>query len=84
MATVIINNEEYQVKDGDLLTAPCEKAGIPFNCNTGICGSCLVKVLEGAENLSELTEEENDFGLDEKSRLACVCKILKGTVKLTF
>jgi len=84
MAKVIINGSEYEVKDGEGIASPCEQAGVPFNCNSGVCGSCIVKVLEGAENLGELTEEEIDLSLDQNTRLACVCVIKSSTVKLTF
>lgn len=31
---------------------------IPFNCTSGRCGQCRVRVLEGMENLSELGDRE--------------------------
>jgi len=84
MATVIIDHVPYEVRDGELIRDACEKAGVPFNCNTGVCGSCLVKVMEGAGNLGPLAPEEKDYGLDGNTRLACVCVINSGTVKLTY
>ena len=84
MAKLIIFDKEYDVPDGDLIAEACMDAGVSFNCNSGICGSCLVKVVEGAENLGELTEEEKDLDLDENNRLACVCVIKGGIVKVTF
>ena len=84
MAKVIIDGIEYEVKDGDLIAGPCEQAGVPFNCNSGVCGSCIVKVLEGAQNLGELSQEETVYELNKDTRLACVCVIKSGTVKLTF
>jgi len=41
-------------------------------------------VVEGKENLSELTEEEKDLGRDKEHRLACQCKIKEGEVKIGF
>ncbi len=43
----------------------------------GLCTTCRVTVLEGAENLPRLTREEKDFRarnlLKENERLACQC-----------
>jgi ferredoxin len=88
MAKLIFEDgQEFDLPDGSNITETCEKVGIPFACaGEGICGSCLVEVLEGKENLTKLTEEEKDFlGEDEEiKRLACQCKIISGTVKLKF
>ena len=32
----------------------------------------------------ELTEEENDLGMDRNNRLSCQCSIKSGTVKITY
>ena len=84
MAVIIINNLEYAINDGSKIQDICQKAGVIFNCNAGVCGSCLIKIIDGAKNLSPLTDEERDLGLDEQNRLACQCTILSGTVKATF
>jgi ferredoxin len=84
MAKLIIDNEEYNIPDGVSISAICESVGIPFSCNSGVCGTCQVKVLEGAENLSDLSEEEKDLGMDRQTRLSCQCKIMRGTVKITY
>ena len=89
MAKLIFENngQEFDLEDGSNIIEPCEKVGIPFACGyEGICGSCLVEVVEGKENLDELTQHEKDFLGEEEStkRLACQCKIKGGTVKLKF
>ena len=84
MAKLIIDNTEYEVPDGTQIAAFCEKAGVPFSCNSGACGTCQLSVLEGAENLNELNHEELDLGMDQNHRLGCQCVILKGTVKVSF
>ncbi|MBN1870504.1 MAG: (2Fe-2S)-binding protein [Candidatus Omnitrophica bacterium] len=84
MAKLIIDRDEYHLPDGAAIGAVCEQAGIPFCCNTGVCGACKVEVLDGAENLSELTEEEKALGMDRKNRLSCQCCIKRGTVKITY
>lgn len=86
MAKIIFNDdEEVEVPDGSPLKQYCEEAGVPFACEEGICGTCVIEVEEGAENLSEFTQEEMDFlGEQEKERLGCQCKIKKGCVKVRF
>ncbi len=84
MAKLIIDDEEHNIPDGAPIDAICENAGIPFSCNSGVCGTCQVQVLEGAENLSELNDEENDLGMDQNTRLSCQCSIKRGTVKITY
>lgn len=84
MAKLFIDDEEHDLPDGTLIDAICENAGIPFCCNSGVCGTCKVEILEGAENLDELTEEENDLGMDRNNRLSCQCRIKSGTVKITY
>lgn len=77
--------EEMMIDDGAPIQECCEEAGVPFACTEGICGTCVIEVQEGMENLSDYSQEEEDF-LGEKGteRLACQCKIKKGTVKISF
>ena len=89
MAKLIFENDgqEFDLEDGANITETCEKVGIPFACGSeGICGSCLVEVVEGKENLNPPTQAEKDFlGEDETDkRLACQCTILGNSVKLKF
>lgn len=84
MAKVIIDNTEYEVEDGKQIAEICEKAGIPFSCNSGVCGTCQIEVKEGADNLGELNQEEKDLGMDRNNRLGCQCVIKSGMVKVTF
>lgn len=79
------NDEEYSVEDGDPIAEACEEAGVPFACTEGVCGTCVIEVREGMENLSPFTQEEEDFlGDMEHERLACQCKLKCGTVKIAF
>lgn len=86
MAKIIFNDsEELELEDGSQIKEVCEEAGIPFACEEGVCGTCVVEVEEGMENLSEFTEEELDFlGEQNCERLACQCRIKGGAVKLKF
>ncbi len=85
MAKLVLNDEEVELEDGSELKDPCEEAGVPFACTEGVCGTCVIEVKEGKENLSEMTQEELDFlGETEDERLACQCKIKQGSVKIDY
>lgn len=77
--------DEFELAEGEPLAPPCEEAGVPFACTEGVCGTCVIEVQEGMENLSEFTQEEKDFlGEMGHERLACQCKMRCGTVKIKF
>lgn len=77
--------EEKEVADGASIIEACEDAGVPFACTEGCCGTCVIEVSEGMENLSSFTQEEMDFlGDPGDERLACQCRLKKGTVKILF
>jgi ferredoxin len=87
MAKIIFedNGEEYEVADGSPIQEACEQAGVPFACTEGVCGTCVVEVVDGMDNLSEFNQAEADFlGELDKERLACQCQIKCGKVKLKF
>lgn len=84
MAKIIIDNIEYETPDGSQIAEICEKHGIPFSCNSGVCGTCQIEILEGAQNLNHLNDEEKELAMDRNHRLGCQCKIISGTVRVTF
>lgn len=87
MAKLIFENtgEEKVLEEGEPLQEHCEEAGVPFACTEGVCGTCVIEIEEGMENLSEVTQEEKDFlGDSSNERLACQCKILGGCVKIKY
>ena len=87
MAKLIFDEtgEQHELEDGSPIADICEEAGVPFACTEGICGTCVIEVSEGMENLSEFTQEEEDFlGELDNERLACQCKITSGYVKIKF
>lgn len=82
------------LEEGASIKSCCEEAGVPFACEEGICGTCIIEVVEGGSHLSPYNEAEEDF-LGPKpaqlkpgqgvERLACQCKIAsEGTVKFRF
>lgn len=87
--TVLPANASADVTAGALLIEGGEAAGIDmeagcFNCS---CGTCVVEVVQGMQNLEAPTPEELDV-LDqwnkdpEKYRLTCCVHVKKGDVVL--
>lgn len=82
---VTATGEEFEIDDDAPIASACEEAGVPFACTEGVCGTCVIEVKEGMENLSPFTQEEEDFlGEMGCERLACQCKLKKGTLKISF
>jgi ferredoxin len=85
--TVLPANVSAEVEPGELLLEAGEKAGVEMEagCFSCSCGTCVVEVVSGMENLEPPTPEELDV-LDqwnrdpEKYRLACCVRIQKGEV----
>jgi ferredoxin len=80
------NGEEKDLEDNSPIAEACEDAGVPFACTEGVCGTCVIEIRAGKENLSSPTPEEEAFlgeGTTDE-RLACQCKILKDQVRITF
>ena len=84
MSILKAEDTEIEVNDGEKIQEACEQLGVPFGCSQGICGTCLIEIEEGGENLSEQTPSEEDMGMDETHRLACQCRIKSGTVKVKY
>ena len=79
------NEEEINLPDGAPIAEACEQAGVPFACTEGVCGTCVIEVTGGMDNLTEFNEAEADFlGELDRERLACQCKIRGGCVKVKF
>lgn len=87
MAKLIFKDtqQEVELEDGSPLQEACEEAGVPFACTEGCCGTCVIEIEEGMDNLSPYTQAEQDFlGEQDFERLACQCKIKQGQVKVRY
>lgn len=75
---------ELEVRPGLGLMA-IKNLPIEFDCRRADCGICIVRVIEGADQLSPPTKPEQDFltamAADENERLACQCRVF-GAVAL--
>jgi ferredoxin len=73
---------EYQVRTGsNLMDIPKIHPDISLNfgCRNGECGTCAIKIISGAENLTKQSEKEkatlHGKGKNERYRLACQCAL---------
>jgi len=89
MPKVIIDGREIEAKPGQTILDAALDNGIEIDHNCGgncACSTCHIIVEEGMENISEISEDEEDMldtapGLTLDSRLACQCR-LNGDVKI--
>ena len=78
---------EIEVDDDYPMIDMCDDydTSILFGCRDGACGACMIKVLEGADNLSPKKEHESDFletmAAEDDERLACQCRV-RGNVRI--
>lgn len=76
------------VQDNELLREVTQVNGwpIPYGCENGICGTCLISIPSGKENLTPIEETEEQTlkamgKFDGNHRLACQCRV-KGDVEV--
>ena len=87
MAKLIFQNsgDEVVLSDGERIQEACEEQGVPFACTEGVCGTCIVEVEKGMENLSPYSQEELDFLGDMGcERMGCQCRIMHGDVTIKY
>ncbi|MEK6760827.1 MAG: 2Fe-2S iron-sulfur cluster-binding protein [Nanoarchaeota archaeon] len=76
--------DSRDVKDGEKIKNAAEEMGVLFGCEDGICGTCMIDVVKGEKNFTDLTQPEKDLERDATHRLACQCRIKKGEVVIDF
>ena len=81
MPKIITKDKEIEVEEGSDIADALKELGVPFSCEDGNCGTCMIEVEEGMENLSDRTESEQLMTFDNL-RLGCQCKIKNGSVKI--
>ncbi len=61
-------------------------AGITYGCREGDCGTCIMKVTEGYQNLSEPSVLEDKILREnmagKHNRLACQAQVLDGSISV--
>lgn len=84
---VEIGGVELDARDGQSLIDLCDSNIVPlrFRCRAGSCGTCMIRVLQGMENLSEKTGNElvllPELTDNPAARLACQVS-LHGPIKM--
>lgn len=68
--------------DGESLQEAAKELGVSFGCRKGVCGACVVEVLEGVENLSAKSDNEVEFGMRDGDRMMCQCSVSAGEVTI--
>lgn len=84
MPTITIDGQSRDLDAGAPIQAACDELGVPFGCQAGSCGTCVITVETGMENLMPPNELEEDMGLKDNERLACQARIDKGDVVATW
>ncbi|MBS3127689.1 (2Fe-2S)-binding protein [Candidatus Woesearchaeota archaeon] len=83
MAILKTEHKQIEVKENESLIEACMDLGVPFGCQSGLCGTCRTEVLEGMENLNPRNDKELDMGIEGNERLMCQSRIVKnGIVKI--
>lgn len=80
MARITIDGKFKDLEEGEPILAACEELGVPFGCQAGSCGTCVIVVESGLENLHQPNHLEADMGLCHNERLACQARIRSGEV----
>jgi ferredoxin len=91
MVTIHFEDDQKTVEaaPNQSLTDICDEhpTSILFGCRNAVCGTCVIEVSQGFENLSPITADEQDL-LDvlapdhSNARLACQCVVEQGSVSL--
>ena len=76
------SGEQIETAQGSFLKDAVREKGWPiaFGCEDGVCGTCIIQIHEGKENLDAMEEKEGQtldmMGLkDGEHSLCCQCKV---------
>lgn len=84
MPRIIIDGKSEELAEGEPIKSACEALGVPFGCEAGSCGTCVIAVESGMEHLLPKNDMENDMRLRDNERLACQARIGAGEVSATW
>ena len=89
MVTVRFEDDslEVEVEQGSMLADVCDDKGfsLGFGCREGGCGTCMIEIIDGMENLSPRNSSEDEMleimaEGNANARLACQCEV-KGNIQ---
>ena len=80
----VLKNESTHIElaDGESTQEAAKELGVTFGCSKGVCGACVVEILEGMENLSEKSGNEESFDMRPSDRMMCQCSVSAGEVTI--
>jgi ferredoxin len=84
---ILSDDKIIEVEDNYAMIDMCEQhdTSILFGCRDGACGACMIRIIEGEENLSKMQDHERDFletmAAEPNERLACQCRV-KGDITI--
>lgn len=84
MPRITIDGKFKDLEEGEPILTACEALGVPFGCQAGSCGTCVIVVESGMENLHAMNPLEEDMGLRHNERLACQARIRTGEVAASW
>lgn len=84
MPRITIDGKFKDLEEGEPILSACEALGVPFGCQAGSCGTCVIVVESGMDNLHPMNHLEEDMGLRGNERLACQARIKGGEVVATW
>jgi ferredoxin len=73
---------QIEVANGEGVQEAAKELGVTFGCRKGVCGACVVEVLEGMENLSTKSGNEESFDLRATDRMMCQCSATGGDITI--
>ena len=82
MALLKNSSKSINLENGDNLQEAAKQLGVAFGCRKGVCGACVVEVLDGMDNLSAKAVPESDFDMRDNDRMMCQCTISSGDVTI--
>ncbi len=82
MAVLKNKAARVEITDGDQAQEAAKELGVAFGCQKGVCGSCVVEVLDGMENLTVKSGNEAGYDMRVRDRMMCQCSVLDGEVTI--
>ncbi len=82
MAVLKSTAAQVEVNDGERVQEAATELGVAFGCRKGVCGACVVEVLEGMDNLAAKSDAEQEFSMRDSDRMMCQCSITGGEVSI--
>ncbi|MBX3177288.1 MAG: (2Fe-2S)-binding protein [Candidatus Hydrogenedentes bacterium] len=84
MPRLTIDGKCLELDRGAAIKDACEVLGVPFGCAAGSCGTCVLVIESGMDNLMPRNAMELDMRLRPNERLACQARIHGGDVIATW